>query len=159
MRSSESIEQFVVKALFPVLAVAVLCACSDGQQAQAGAGGDINASSLTFHSKTPSDDDPVSTPLEITGISCDGGSETAQTRVDLGEEGHVLVRNDPRGSMLIEVDLARLDILGGKREHLYPDRDEVTLALERNGSISGHYQFRLFGELEGMYVVEMDIQC
>lgn len=159
MRSSESIEQPVIKALYFVLAAAVLCACSDSQQAQASADGDITASSLTFHSKTPADDKPVSRPMEITSISCDGDSNTAQTRVELGEEGHVLVRNESRGSTLIEVDLARLNIPGGKRERLYPERDEVTLTLERNGNISGHYQFRLFGELEGMYVVEMDIQC
>lgn len=159
MRMSESTEKPVINALCFVFVVALLCACSDGQQAQAGADGDISASSLTLHSKTPSDDDPVSRPMEITDISCDSGSDTAQTRVELGEEGHVLVRNDPRGSTLIVVDLARLDILGGKREHLYPDRDDVSLTLERNGNISGHYQFRLFGELEGMYVVEMDIQC
>lgn len=159
MRNSESNELPVIKMLCGMFAAAALCACSDSHQAQAGATGDIDTSSLTFHSKTPADDEPVSTPMEITDISCDIESDTAETRVELGEEGYVLVRSGPNESTFVNVNLTRLDILGGKKEHLYPDRDDVTITLEGNGNISGHYQFSLFGELEGMYVVEMEIQC
>jgi len=33
------------------------------------------------------------------------------------------------------------------------------VALAHNGDIAGYYQFQLYGELAGMYVIEMDISC
>lgn len=145
-----------------LIVLLALCACSDDQAAQADTDGDIAASNLTFHSKTPADAQPVSTPMEIADISCDTASGTVQTRIDLGEEGHILVRDDHRYSgpaWLIEVDLSHLDILGGKRDNIHPEREEATLTLERNGDVKGHHQFQLHGDLKGMYVVEMDIRC
>lgn len=142
--------------------LSLLGACSDNQQARAGGSGNTSASSLTYYSKTPADDEPVVTPMEITGISCDTDSDTVQTRVDLGEEGYVLVRDDHRWSdpaWLIEVNLARLDIPGGKRDNIHPERETASLTLDRNGDIEGHYQFQLYGDMEGMYAVELDISC
>lgn len=157
--------QPVIKGIFSLFVLVMLSACNDNQQAQADqadVGGDIKSSSLIFHSKTAANDEAVSTPLEITGIACDSDTDMVRTRIDLGEEGHVLVQDARRGSnpmWLVVIDLARLGIAGGKRENIYPERDNVTLALARNGDVTGHYQFQLHGELKGMYVVEMDIQC
>lgn len=147
---------------FSLLLLVMLCACSDNQQARADSDGNISASSLTFYSKTPADDEPVVTPMDITGITCDTDTETVQTQVDLGEEGYVLVRDDHRWSdpaWLIEVNLARLDIPGGKRDNIHPERETASLTLARNGDIEGHYQFQLYGDVEGMYAVELDISC
>lgn len=139
-----------------------LGACGDNQTARADSDGDIAASSLTFHSKTPADEQPASVPMEISAIRCENDADTVKTRIELGEDGHVLVRDDnrlPETAWLIEVDLARLDILGGKRDSIYPERDDATLTLERSGDVTGHYQFQLHGDLKGMYVVEMNIRC
>ncbi|TVS11111.1 MAG: hypothetical protein EA419_08940 [Wenzhouxiangella sp.] len=120
---------------------------------------DDEAEPQPFKAMTPAfDEEPVVTPMEITSITCDTGSETVRTRIELGEEGHVLM-HDAGQVWLIEVNLTRFDIPGGKREHVYPEEEETTVSLARNGDIEGYYQFQLHGELEGMYVVEMDISC
>lgn len=162
MNSTETPAVSRIKWILFSFVLVALCACNDNQQAHADGEGDLTASTLTFYSKTPADDAPVVSPMEIAGITCDTDSETVQTRVDLGEEGHVLVRDDHRWSdpaWLIEVNLARLDIPGGKRDNIHPEREDAGLTLARNGDVEGHYQFQLYGDLEGMYAVEMDIRC
>lgn len=154
--------------IITALAIVTLCACgndSQGQepgQNQAARQGNIGNSSLTFYSMTPSDNEPVASPMEITDITCDVDSDTREVRIDLGEEGHVLVRDDHRLSdpaWLIVVDLTRLDIPGGKRETIHPERTEAPFHMDEAGNIQGVYGFRLYADLEGRYGVEMDIRC
>lgn len=144
-------------------AILTLCACSgDSKDQDTNESGDPSNSSLTFYSMTPSDSEPVASPLEVTALTCDVDSDTRQVRIDLGEEGHVVVREDhrlPEPAWLIVVDLARLDILGGKRETIVPSRSSDPFAMDEDGNIQGVYGFNLHGELKGRYGVEMDIRC
>ncbi len=158
----------IYRRLAAALAIAALCACSSDPQSevqdrnQTANEGDVPNSSLTFYSMTPSDSEPVASPIEITDIICDTDSDTRQVRIDLGEEGHVLVRDDHRLSdpaWLIVVDLTRLDIAGGKRETIHPERTEAPFHMDQAGNIQGVYGFRLYADLEGRYGVEMDIRC
>ncbi len=154
--------------IITALAIVTLCACgndSQGQepgQNQAARQGNIGNSSLTFYSMTPSDNEPVASPMEITDITCDVDSDTREVRIDLGEEGHILVRDDHRLSdpaWLIVVDLTRLDIPGGQRETIHPERTQAPFHMDEAGNIKGAYGFRLYADLEGRYGVEMDIRC
>lgn len=145
-----------------ISAIVTLCACSNDPQAQGSNGGDVSKSSMTFYSKTPSDSEPTVMPLAIAGITCDVDSDTRQVRIDLGEEGDVLVRDDhrlPEPAWLIVVDLTRLDILGGKRDTIMPSRAREPFEMDPAGNIQGAYGFSLHGDLKGQYGLEMEIFC
>lgn len=152
----------IYRRIAALLAIVALCACSNDPQARAANEGDVSESSMTFYSLTPSDSEPVVTPLAIAGITCDIDPDTRQVRIDLGEEGHVLVRDDhryPEPAWLIVVDLARLDIPGGKRDNIIPSRGGDSFQMDQAGNIRGTYGFRLYADLEGQYGLEMDIRC
>ncbi|MFN2286928.1 MAG: hypothetical protein ABR578_01205, partial [Chromatocurvus sp.] len=60
-------------------AIVTLCACSGDSQEQnqdTKEGGGTSNSSLTFYSMTPSDSEPVVSPLEVTAVTCDVDSDT-----------------------------------------------------------------------------------
>ncbi|WP_376692450.1 hypothetical protein [Wenzhouxiangella sp. EGI_FJ10409] len=117
---------------------------------------------MTFYSKTPSDSEPTVMPMDIAEITCDADSDTRRVRIDLGEEGHVLVRDDhrlPEPAWLIVVDLTRLDILGGKRDTIVPSRGGEPFEMDEAGNIQGAYSFNLHGDLKGQYGLQMEIFC
>lgn len=142
--------------------IVLLSACSDAPQAQAPNEGDASNSSVTFYSQTPSDNEPEITPLAISGITCDLDSETREVRIELGEDGHLLVRDEhrlPEEAWLIVINLARFDIPGGKRDTIVPSRASTPFQMDEAGNIQGAYGFRLHGDLKGQYGLEMDIRC
>ncbi len=145
-----------------LLVILLLSACSSDPQAQASNDGDASNSSVTFYSQTASDNEPAVTPLAITGITCDLDSETREVRIELGEEGHLLVRDEhrlPEEAWLIVVNLARFDIPGGKRDTIVPSQASAPFQMDEAGNIQGAYGFRLHGDLKGQYGLEMDIRC
>lgn len=94
--------------------------------------------------------------LEVEEVSC----EEVWTRVSVAGEGRVGVRAgtltvDPSIDIVVAFD--RLEIFGGYRDTLMVEDSE--LVRHEDGSISGYYEFKLWGPDPETYGFHMDLEC
>jgi len=127
-----------------------------GSGASGGGSGSAAAHSVVLNVRPDSTDETESIPLEVTGVDC--GDEW--TRAELGDD-FVSVRHNPMFSdepvLDITVSLEILDVPGGYRDTVMAEDTDFSKA--DDGSVSGTYEFRLYGDDPTDYELELNINC
>lgn len=138
-----------------LLLLGMSCSPEPGSSAAGSTAAAAREPSVILHVSPVDSEDTETVEFEVTEVECG----EIWTRAEMGDD-FISVRANAITSepaLDITVSIAMLDVFGGYRDTLMADEAEFTKA--EDGSVSGAYEFRLYGEDAANYRLEMEIPC